>query len=40
MMIGISEGPTATKRDEARIPHLRKDHGSALLVSGRAGSST
>jgi hypothetical protein len=31
MMIRISESPTATKRDEARVPNLRYDHGSALL---------
>jgi len=31
MMIRISEGPTATKRDEARVPNLREDHGWALL---------
>jgi hypothetical protein len=32
MMIRISEGPTATKRDEARVPNLREDHGRALLL--------
>jgi len=32
MLIRISEGPTATKRDEARVPDLRADHGRALLL--------
>jgi hypothetical protein len=32
MMIRISEGPTATKCDEARVPDLREDHGWALLL--------
>jgi len=27
VMIRITEGPTATKRDEARVPNLREDHG-------------
>jgi hypothetical protein len=27
MVIGISEGPTAADRDEARVPDLREDHG-------------
>jgi len=40
MMIRISEGPTATKRDEARVPNLREDHGWALLRRGQAASST
>jgi hypothetical protein len=40
MMIRISEGPAATKRDEARVPNLREDHGWALLLRGRAASST
>ncbi len=31
MMIRISEGPTATKRNEARVLNLREDHGCALL---------
>jgi hypothetical protein len=35
MMIRISEGPTATKRDEARVPNPREDHGWALLLRGR-----
>src|SRR6266540_4121920 len=35
MMIRISEGPTATKRDEARVPNLREDHGWALLEGDR-----
>jgi hypothetical protein len=39
-MIRISEGPTATKRDEARVPNFREDHGRALLLRGRAASST
>jgi hypothetical protein len=30
-MIRISEGPTATNRDEARVPNPREDHGCALL---------
>jgi hypothetical protein len=29
MMIRISEGPTATKRDEAKVPNRREDHGWA-----------
>jgi len=40
MVIRISEGPTATKRDEARVPNLREDHGWALLQRERAASST
>jgi hypothetical protein len=40
MMIRISEGPTTTKRDEARIPNLREYHGWALLLRGQAASST
>jgi hypothetical protein len=35
MMIRISEGPTATKRDEASVPNLREDHGWALLLRDR-----
>src|SRR5262249_19242610 len=34
-MIRIGEGPTATKRDEARVPNLREDHGCALLRRDR-----
>jgi hypothetical protein len=34
-MIRISEGPTATKCDEARVPDLREDHGWALLLRDR-----
>jgi hypothetical protein len=30
MMIRVGEGPTATKRDEARVPNLREDHGALL----------
>lgn len=33
-MIRISEGPTATKRHQARVPNLREDHGWALLLGG------
>jgi hypothetical protein len=35
MMIRISEGPAATKRDEARVPNLRENHGRVLLQGDR-----
>ena len=39
-MIRIGEGPTATKRDEARVPNLREDHGWALLPHAPADKPT
>ena len=38
MVIRISEGPTATNRDEAGVPNLRENHGWALLLFGASNT--
>jgi hypothetical protein len=39
IVVRVGEGPTAADRHEARVPHLREDHGwhSFLLVWSEAG---